>query len=410
MSEVEHLLGRELPSHWQLKTMGEVAKVVGGSTPKSKEPSYWDGDIPWIAVSDLTGYEEKFIERGARLITQAGYDSCPTALMPAGAVLFSSRAPIGYVAIAANDVCTSQGFKSFVLNDEVIPDFVYWWLHTARPLAEAMAGGTTFKELSGKAARQIPIPIPPLDEQRTIVAAVDRLVQALGRANSLASEAEETVPLLRVSVLRSFWNEAADAGQLKPLEDVVEILDKHRVPVNREEREQRLGPIPYYGATGRVGWIDDHLFDEELVLLGEDGVSFLDPFAQKAYRISGKSWVNNHAHVLRPREGVRTDFLTLLLNAVDYDGLVGGTTRLKLTQAGMKRLTLPVVDLDTQASLVTQAAAHLAQASNCLHALEQARSQSELLRASILAAAFTGALADTQIGDTRDPAPIASRL
>ena len=83
------------------------------------------------------------------------------------------------------------------------------------------------------------------------------------------------------------------------LEDCVDIFDSQRIPVNSKEREKRKGNVPYYGSTGQVGWIDDFLFDEELVLLGEDGAPFLDKTKTKAYIISGKSWVNNHVHVLR---------------------------------------------------------------------------------------------------------------
>ena len=88
------------------------------------------------------------------------------------------------------------------------------------------------------------------------------------------------------------------------LADVVDILDSKRVPVNAKDRANRSGPIPYYGATGQVGWIDDFLFDEELVLLGEYGAPFLDVTKPKAYIVRGKSWVNNHAHVLRALGGI----------------------------------------------------------------------------------------------------------
>src|SRR4051812_22814134 len=111
-----------------------------------------------------------------------------------------------------------------------------------------------------------------------------------------------------------------------PLGDVVEVLDRLRVPINSEERAGRFGQVPYYGATGQVGWIDSHLFDEELVLLGEDGAPFLDPWKPKAYLIRGKSWVNNHAHVLRGT-AVRNAFLMHQLNFIDYHGAVTGTTR-----------------------------------------------------------------------------------
>src|ERR1035441_7623935 len=103
-----------------------------------------------------------------------------------------------------------------------------------------------------------------------------------------------------MSVLPAGW---AEVG----LFDVAESLDSRRVPVNGRERSHRLGPVPYYGATGQVGWIDQPLFDEELCLLGEDGAPFLDRSKPKAYLIDGPSWVNNHAHVLRALHGVTSN-------------------------------------------------------------------------------------------------------
>src|SRR5438105_132680 len=112
-------------------------------------------------------------------------------------------------------------------------------------------------------------------------------------------------------------NELPQSWAAAPLGEVVDLLDHRRVPINADRRETRKGPIPYYGATGQVGWIDDFLFDEELVLLGEDGAPFLDSTKQKAYLITGKSWVNNHAHVLRAKPGLLNRFLLHQLNVVD---------------------------------------------------------------------------------------------
>ncbi|HNV71356.1 MAG TPA: restriction endonuclease subunit S, partial [Candidatus Ozemobacteraceae bacterium] len=102
------------------------------------------------------------------------------------------------------------------------------------------------------------------------------------------------------------------------LEDVIEILDHRREPVNSTERESRIGNVPYYGATGQVGWIDDYLFNEDLILLGEDGAPFLDSKKSVAYQIHGKSWINNHAHVLRAIAGCPNAFFAHQLNTVDY--------------------------------------------------------------------------------------------
>jgi type I restriction enzyme S subunit len=144
------------------------------------------------------------------------------------------------------------------------------------------------------------------------------------------------------------------------LGEVVEVLDHCRVPVSAKERAQRSGNVPYYGATGRVGYIDAALFDEELVLLGEDGVQFFDRNKAKAYRISGPAWVNNHAHVIRARKGVAlAPFLVHYLNCFNYDGYANGTTRLKLTKSSMISIPVPLPPLPEQHRIVDALEAHL---------------------------------------------------
>lgn len=148
--------------------------------------------------------------------------------------------------------------------------------------------------------------------------------------------------------------------ELVELGDIVDLLDSKRVPVNAEERANRPGDVPYYGATGQVGWIDEALFDEELVLLGEDGAPFLDPSKPKAYLIDGPSWVNNHAHVLRAiSEATTNRFLKYVLDAVDYRQHVNGTTRLKLTQKAMRAISIPLPPRAEQERIVVAIEEHL---------------------------------------------------
>jgi undecaprenyl-diphosphatase UppP len=151
---------------------------------------------------------------------------------------------------------------------------------------------------------------------------------------------------VNLQTCRSKWN-------IQPLGQAVEILDSRRVPVNSEERKKRVGKTPYYGATGQVGWIDDYLFDEELVLLGEDGVPFLDRVRQKAYLISGKSWVNNHAHVFRPLL-VSGQYLVHWLNSFDYSGRVAGATRAKLNQSRAVDIPIALPPLAEQRRIVSK--------------------------------------------------------
>jgi len=176
------------------------------------------------------------------------------------------------------------------------------------------------------------------------------------------------------------------------LAPVVAILDSRRVPVNARERSKRPGPIPYYGAAGQVGWIDGFLFDEELVLLAEDGAPFLDGNKPKAYLVRGKSWVNNHAHVLRALGGIPNRFLMHWLNQVDYRPFVSGTTRLKLPQAPMRQISVPIPPLPEQHRIAEAIESHFTRLDAVVATLERVKANLKRYRASVLKAAVEGTL------------------
>ena len=130
------------------------------------------------------------------------------------------------------------------------------------------------------------------------------------------------------------------------LGDICEILDSKRVPITATVRQP--GPYPYYGANGVQDYVADYIFDDDLVLLAEDGGNFGSKDKPIAYRVSGKCWVNNHAHVLKPKEGLNVDYLCYSLMFYDVTGLVNGATRQKLTQADMRKMEIPLPPLDEQ--------------------------------------------------------------
>ncbi|MCL2828728.1 MAG: restriction endonuclease subunit S [Oscillospiraceae bacterium] len=172
-----------------------------------------------------------------------------------------------------------------------------------------------------------------------------------------------------------------------------ECLDNFRKPINATERAVRQGDIPYYGATGQVGWIDDYLTDEHLVLVGEDGAPFFDLIKDKAYIIEGKAWVNNHAHILRSFFGTTSNvFMMYYLNAFDYRGYVNGTTRLKLTQASMKTIPIPLPPLPEQHRIVARIESLFAKLDRAKELVQAALDRFETRKAAILHQAFTGEL------------------
>lgn len=179
------------------------------------------------------------------------------------------------------------------------------------------------------------------------------------------------------------------------IEDVTQILDNMRKPISAKERASRQGEIPYYGATGRAGWIDDYIFDEELVLLGEDGAPFFDVKKNVAYLVQGKSWVNNHAHVLKAKIGITTNgFLLHFLNQFNYKGFVGGTTRLKLNQRSLKEIPIPLPPLSEQHRIVAKLDVLFGHLSALQARLARVPDLMAAFRQSVLTQAVTGKLTE----------------
>ena len=163
-------------TEWIECTLDKLGEIVGGATPSTKCEDYYGGSIPWITPKDLSSFKGRYITSGERNITEKGLASCSAQMMPKDAVLFTSRAPIGYVAIASQSVCTNQGFKSIVVNEKTDPLFVYYLLKYNKDAIEAMGSGTTFKEVSGKTMRAVKVRIPlDVSYQKRIAAVLDSL-------------------------------------------------------------------------------------------------------------------------------------------------------------------------------------------------------------------------------------------
>ena len=230
--------------------------------------------------------------------------------------------------------------------------------------------------------------IPSIEQQREIVERIESALKKIGLTADALARSEATLVNLRRSALAESF---AASNSTQPLGEVVKVLDNLRVPVSAKVRQTRLGNIPYYGASGQVGTIDLALFDEELLLLGEDGVQFFDPTKPKAFRISGPSWVNNHAHVLRPDSSkVLLGYLLHYLNDFDYRGYANGTTRLKLTKSAMWSIPVPVVSLEQQRETVERIESLLMAADRLSQAVESSKSTLKDLRRAYLRDEFGG--------------------
>ena len=202
----------ELPRAWRSARLAEVCEVVSGGTPKTGVAAYWDGDIPWVTPKDLSLDKRQVLHGGARSITREGLANSSAKLFPAGSVIVSSRAPIGYVAIAGEPMSTNQGCKIAVPPSEIDSRFLYWYLLQAKHDMDARASGTTFKEISGKEFGRTLLRWPTLGEQRRIVEILeDHLSRLVATARGLAL-AGRRLDQMRISALMAALQAAEHPG------------------------------------------------------------------------------------------------------------------------------------------------------------------------------------------------------
>ena len=248
--------GANCTGGWREVTIGQIAEVYGGSTPSTKEPDNFDGDIPWLTPKDLSGPHDRYMAGGSRNLSRKGLESCSANLLPRGAVLLSTRAPIGYVAIAKNPIATNQGFRSLVVKENCIPEYIYYCLVANNSELELNASGTTFQELSGFSLKQIPISIPEKETQRQIAYVLGTLDDKIELNRRMNETLEEVARALFESWFIDFDPVRAKAALAYPPSDKSDwTVDRARAYLDRMDDnvadlfpdrlvESELGEIP----------------------------------------------------------------------------------------------------------------------------------------------------------------------
>ncbi len=347
----------QLPSSWAAEPLKAAYSIVGGATPKSEVADYWDGGVPWVTPGDLSKLTTPFIGETIRTISEEGLASCAASRVPSGSVILSTRAPIGSVGITTEPATTNQGCKALVPRRGANSKFLAYTLSAATTALNVRGKGTTFLELSGDELGRFKVPAPSTADQAAIAAfldhetaKIDELVEEQRRLVELLKEKRQavishavtrgldpTVPMKDSGV--EWLGEVPAHWEVTALKRFVASLDGRRIPLSSEERSHRQGPYPYYGASGIIDAIDDFLFDEELVLVAEDGANLLSRSTPIAFVACGRYWVNNHAHVLRPLGGGAA-FWAERIEAIDLSPFVTGAAQPKLTADALLNLVV----------------------------------------------------------------------
>uniref|UniRef100_A0A7V4E3L9 Restriction endonuclease subunit S n=1 Tax=candidate division WOR-3 bacterium TaxID=2052148 RepID=A0A7V4E3L9_UNCW3 len=343
----------KIPKDWEVKRIEDIGEVSGGTTPSTKRKEYWDGDIPWITPEDLAEYEYRYISKGKRNITKKAVEDISIKLYPPGTVLLTSRAPIGYVAIAKNYLATNQGFRNIIpKNSKIVSEYLYYLLKILKRPLESMAGGSTFPELSGSTLKKVLIPYPPPPEQSriaTVLSWFDDLIENKKKQNEILEK-------MAMAIFKSWFvdfepfqdeefvyneelgREIPKGWEVRRFGDISEFYDHKRIPLSEIERQKKRGSYPYYGANGVIDYIDDYIFDGKYLLVAEDGtVTDARGFAV-AEIVEGKFWANNHVHVIQGKNSVPTEFLYLVLKHTPIEPYVTGAVQPKLNQKNFAKI------------------------------------------------------------------------
>lgn len=405
----------KLPEGWSETEVGDIADVISGGTPKSGIAGNFalSGEgIAWLTPADLSGYKKKFISHGARDLSTEGYSSCAAKLMPAGAILFSSRAPIGYVAVASNEISTNQGFKSFVFTNDIYPDYAYYYLRNIRHLAEEMGTGTTFKEISGSAAKTLPFVMAPLAEQKIIAEKLDTLLAQVDSIKARLEQIPQILKRFRQVVLAAIVNgklstntEQWKVYSLKNL--CVSISDgDHQAPPKSEtgipflvisdvnkgkidlENVSRWVPESYYLALKEIR--KPSLNDILYTVTGSFGIPVVvnttKPFC-----------FQRHIAIIKPNSNlINYRFLSFYLESPQIfkhaSDVATGTAQKTVSLSSLRNFELSVPSLKEQAVIVHRVEQLFAYADTIEKQVKSALTRVNNLTQSILAKAFRGEL------------------
>lgn len=372
----------EVEPRWRQEALGNVIELISGQHIDAKDYNSIGRGLPYLTgpsdfgetnprISRWTEHPKKSAKRGDILLTVKGSGVGKTNILNIDEAVISRQ----IMAVRAKNID---------------PNYLALIMQASQKYFLGLASGAAIPGISRGDVTSLNVTLPPRDEQKRIVAVLDQTFAALDRARAHAEANLTDAAALLLNWVGAVFAAGKDTWPERGLVDICENLDRLRVPITKSDRE--AGSIPYYGASGVVDHVATHIFDEDLLLVSEDGANLLARTYPIAFSITGKAWVNNHAHVLRFEDLDTQEFVRLYLNSISLEPFVSGMAQPKLNQKALNNIPLPFPDMAEQRKIVGQAR-EIGEAS------ERARISYELkltdlanLRQSLLQKAFSGEL------------------
>lgn len=376
-----------IPEDWEVKTIGDLGRIVGGGTPSTTIPQYWNGGIAWYTPAEIGC--GKYLNSSLKTISEFGLHASSARLLPPGTILLTTRASIGLSAILQQTGTTNQGFQSVIVYDSYDNEFVYYLLQQYIDVMYSLASGSTFLEISKKKLALINVAFPVNRiEQRAIAEAlsdIDGLIAALDKKiakKRLIKQGAMQQLLTGKKRLPGF----TDPWVERELMAICDVLDNKRIPLNEEQR--KTGIYPYCGANGIVDFIDQYIFEEDLILIAEDGGNF-EQFETRpiSYWMTGKYWVNNHAHVLKAKSDYNQKYIFYQLEHKDITDYIVSGTRTKLTRSQLDKIKILLPNSQSEQQAI---ATILSDMDKEIADLEAKRDKYRLLKSGMMQKLLTG--------------------
>lgn len=326
-------------------TLADLGTVITGKTPSTSNPSFWNGNIPFITPKDLQ--TTKHIIKTERTITDYGRDSIKGCILPKDSISVSCIGNLGYVGKTTKESVTNQQINSIIPNNLVDSDFLYYLLKSMWSYFKHYEGQSTALSILNKTQfEKIQVNIPEdIDVQKKIAGVLSALDDKIELNNQINSNLEQQAQALFKSWFidfEPFGGKMPNDWEPANVEKAIVLHDSQRIPLSSNQRMNMEKRYPYYGATSIMDFVDNYIFDGKFLLLAEDG-TVIDkndrPVLQYVY---GKFWANNHAHVISGKNGFSVEFLYLFFKQTNIKGFVTGAVQPKINQANLKSIPINI--------------------------------------------------------------------
>ena len=419
----------KIPAHWGVQRAKALEKNAaylvqtgpfGVQLHASDYLGHGDAGVPLILIKHVN--DLAIVHEDLPQISEDTAGRLSEYRVKAGDIVFSRVGSVGRIGLVTEQesgwLISGQMLRLRFLNTSLLSSYALYAISSDSVLAyfDLMSVGTTRDSINTTILREMPLPLPSVHEQRAIADFLDR---ETAKIDALIAKKERLIELLQEkrtalitqAVTKGLYPNAPmkDSGiewlgkipahwEVKKLFWLTDCLDGRRIPLNAEERGRMQGEFPYWGANSIVDHVDRWLFDEELVLLGEDGAPFFDRLKPVAFRVSGKIWVNNHAHMLRPTRRIDGSFLAFALNCVDYTLFIEGTTRDKLTQGNMMSIPIQCPQIPEQRVISAFLDHETAKIDSLVIKIREAIDRLKEYRTALISAAVTGKIDVRDLG------------